>query len=464
MRAGISGTERLSLGLFLIVVGAAPLVFGSVEPFVLAIGGGLVAVSALLAPLGDCDVNARRVLWAASFVAIAYLALFTLQLWPNPPGGLANPVWRDTAELTDTQMDPTISVAPGQTFYLTGVFAVLAGVFMLAVVHGRNAATAAVIVQVLAFSGAAYAVLGIAMFEFAPDHILWQKKLAYLEHLTTPFINRNTAATYYGTVAVLLTAMLFNQTEILRGDGHRGSAFAGVLPSVSLVCLSIVGIALFMTASRAGIASSVTGILVFGTLWSLAHTSNWSIRIGAVLGMLLALIVLILLFGETVIDRLDQGNSGERRLCTYESIIAAVALHPLFGHGLGSFELAFPPFRDPACGVFGTWDRAHNSFLQIAFELGLPAAFTALFFWILAGMALLNGYLSRGRGRIFPMIGLAVWTVAGLHSLVDFSLEIPGYAATFLAIVGATLSQAVLRRKVEVKPHERSVMHHQVRT
>jgi hypothetical protein len=55
---------------------------------------------------------------------------------------------------------------------------------------------------------------------------------------------------------------------------------------------------------------------------------------------------------------------------------------------------------------------------------------------------LLRGILARRRGLIFPTAALAVATLAVLHSLIDFSLQIPGYAIVALSLIGTGLAQS----------------------
>ncbi len=38
----------------------------------------------------------------------------------------------------------------------------------------------------------------------------------------------------------------------------------------------------------------------------------------------------------------------------------------------------FPAYRDPACGISGTWERAHNFYLEALINLGLPFILAAI--------------------------------------------------------------------------------------
>ena len=46
----------------------------------------------------------------------------------------------------------------------------------------------------------------------------------------------------------------------------------------------------------------------------------------------------------------------------------------LLGTGLGTFRRALTPFRPDDIPIWGIWDRAHNTLLEIAIEMGIPFA------------------------------------------------------------------------------------------
>jgi hypothetical protein len=48
----------------------------------------------------------------------------------------------------------------------------------------------------------------------------------------------------------------------------------------------------------------------------------------------------------------------------------------------------------------------------------------------------------RRGGILVPAAALAVAVIAVLHSLIDFSLQIPGYAIVALSLIGAGVAQS----------------------
>ena len=75
--------------------------------------------------------------------------------------------------------------------------------------------------------------------------------------------------------------------------------------------------------------------------------------------------------------------------------------------------------------------------------MGIPAASIVLLGWIIVVAILVQGVRLRPYDRIFPAGALAVAILAGTHSMVDFPLQIPGYAIVAFAIIGVGLAQSL---------------------
>jgi O-antigen ligase len=164
-----------------------------------------------------------------------------------------------------------------------------------------------------------------------------------------------------------------------------------------------------------------------------------------VIGGLIALIFLQVL-GGNVSGRFDvQGLSDEGRLETYRSTLRMIADHPWFGTGLGTFEWSFPAYRSANVSMSGVWDLAHSTPLELASDLGLPLAGLMGLAWLVVLGVLIRGVRTRRHDRIVPTGALAVAILGLAHSVIDFSLQIPGYAIVVFALVGAGLAQSFSR-------------------
>src|SRR5581483_2192840 len=67
----------------------------------------------------------------------------------------------------------------------------------------------------------------------------------------------------------------------------------------------------------------------------------------------------------------DPGNAGVERFLIWRGSWEMLMAKPWWGIGLGSYYLAWPPYRDPADQTLGFF--VHNDYLQIWIEAGLPA-------------------------------------------------------------------------------------------
>jgi hypothetical protein len=75
--------------------------------------------------------------------------------------------------------------------------------------------------------------------------------------------------------------------------------------------------------------------------------------------------------------------------------------------------------------------------------MGIPIAAIVVAAWLVIFAILVHGVRNRKRNLIFPAAGLSIGVLAVLHSLIDFSLQIPGYSIVVLALIGASLARSM---------------------
>jgi O-antigen ligase len=89
------------------------------------------------------------------------------------------------------------------------------------------------------------------------------------------------------------------------------------------------------------------------------------------------------------------------------------------------------------------WDYAHSTILEIAVEMGIPVAGMVMIA-ALASLFILARAAVRSKGRsprlLAAISGIAV--LSYLHSMIDFSLQIPGYLIVFGLLLGCGLARA----------------------
>ena len=442
-----------SFVLFAIVI-LAPLPFGSVDPLPIVAWCAVLGMALCAVSLRGLDRRHFLIVAGMAVVVGAYLLVVHEQVAARPFFDAAppDPIWHAASNALGSPVPPSVSMVRDQPLFALG--APLAAILCLLVsfIVCVDRQRAHHLLRVVAWSGSAYAAYGIAAFCIDPTTVLWMKKQAYFTVLTSTFINRNTAAVYFGCCTIIWLLILLQ--DIARrlspaAGGPSRSTIAQALQNlrnISLVrffAFFACFVAMFLTGSRAGVLLSllVGALAVGGLAWkalSFGRKRAWMLM--PVAGIL---IIVIQLLGAGVIGRLDsEGLAGGGRLDTYRSTLAMIRDHPWLGTGLGTFAWSYPSYRSGAWTSWGTWERAHSTLLEIASEMGLPLAGLVFAAWAAVFGILLFGLWTRNRDQIIMVAALAAASLGILHSLIDFSLQIPGFALMVFALVGAGLAQS----------------------
>lgn len=347
---------------------------------------------------------------------------------------------------------PSVSVVRGEPFFALGPSLANTLALVLGLLVGVDADRAQRAVRIMAWAGVGYAIYGLLALQFDPGEILWREKTAYLGSLTSTFINRNTAAAYFGSCAAVWLVLLMST---IRNSLPRGPIEWKKLPSRLLaktrkrvlirfvmlfVCLS----AMFMTNSRGGTLVSLMVLVVSFLIYFRRDLPHGKGVVVALAGAVVTVLLVQQLLGANIGDRLDiEGLSDGGRLAAYRSTLKIIADNPWFGTGLGTFAEAFPHYRSNAISMVGVWDLAHDTPLEFASEMGIPLAIIVGGAWIAALVVLSLAVRGRRRDIVAPLSSLAVSLIALVHSLIDFSLQITGYSIVVFALLGVGLSQAV---------------------
>lgn len=211
-----------------------------------------------------------------------------------------------------------------------------------------------------------------------------------------------------------------------------------------LVAVAIIGVALILTHSRAGLVATGVGMatLVVAHLWRWRRIPGWGMVAG---GVVLAASVLLFAAGTGTFERkVDKAEAGELggRTWLFQRTISAIADEPLTGHGAGAFESYFQRYKNADFGGVYSISKAHNSYLEFAADAGIPALIVVVV--VIGGIALtsLAGMRRRKQDASYPAIGFAATALVALHSLVDFSLQIPAVAIMYATILGIGYAQA----------------------
>jgi O-antigen ligase len=443
--------------LFFGAIAGAPLPFGSTEPRVIAFWCVVLGCALVLASPRSLDPRHIPLFALAAVVVAAYGLVLHEQLATEPWLALASPhpIWARASELLRQPLQPSVSIARNQPLFLLG--APLAAMLSLlcGFLVGADRDRARRLLRVIAWSGAAYAAYGIVAHLVHPYRILWREKEAYISDVTATFINHNTAAAYFGSCAVVWLLILCERSRHHLPPGPLewrrvpGRLFENTPPGVvvAFAMLFLCLAALFMTVSRAGVVLSLLALVVALALY-LRRDLPQRIAMAIVLvgSGALALVTLQILGGGVSARFNVEGIALGGRLETYRSTLRMIADHPWFGTGLGTFVWAYPAYRSDALSIWGTWDLAHSTPLELAAEMGLPLAILVMAGWGVIFAVLIHGVRTRRRDVIIPLAALCVALLTCLHSLVDFSLQVSGLAIVVFGLVGAGLAQSFSSR------------------
>ncbi|HXC56162.1 MAG TPA: O-antigen ligase family protein [Rhizomicrobium sp.] len=454
-----SQLENAAYALLLAVVALAPLPFGSNGPESSLILSGMSGVVLLLASLAFVldpgkipPVRAPRLTLAMGCFAL-FGCWILVQIAPGVPQAIAHPLWAESSKILGVRSRATISIDPEMTWAALaktgGYFAIGIASFVLL----RDSARRQMACSVLAIAGGLYAIYGLIGLGTGDCCVVWQKKTAYFGVATGPFINRNSFATYLGLVALVCLGYILRDI----GDLRRVSAasVAGrIAAKVHLLlarrwpmigAFSAAVAALLLTLSRAGVTSSILAMVILLYLASQARVLGEKRRRFVHLAVFAGgLAGLLALFGGAFIGRIaSNGMQDIDREQSWQIIVSGIEASPWLGHGFGTFPESFPLYRDDRLASRRYWDKAQDTYLELALDTGIPA--TAVFLLGFGALVLqcVKG-LSRRRQerRIFPAIGLAAIALIGFHSIYDFSMQIPAVATIFAFIMAMAVTES----------------------
>ena len=204
-------------------------------------------------------------------------------------------------------------------------------------------------------------------------------------------------------------------------------------------------VALMLTTSRAGIASSVVGCLTLASLLFVKHRRGGygaSRFIGLVIVSVLVLVVLEM-SGSAISTRLltsDVETGG--RFEVYRMTLPVISDNAWVGTGIGTFQDMFPVYRDDILERGLIWDKAHNDYLELFLGLGIPGGVIFLAVPVLLFAQVLRGYFSRRRDSIYCAIAVSASVIAALHAFLDFSMQIQAVAMAYSMLLALGIAQS----------------------
>ncbi len=258
------------------------------------------------------------------------------------------------------------------------------------------------------------------------------------------YVNRNHFA---GLLEMCLPfAILYGFRVLFHRRTRNIGLETGVVACLFFGAACMILVAVVDSRSRMGFLSTLAGVFVCAVigLWNRARNSHrrgslflnfWLPIAGA--GAVLAL-AFVFLASDQMIGRLSEfdapsapvENTRER---LWKESLPLVADYKMTGCGLGAYESCFLPYKAVAPNYIA--DRAHNDYIQLMAELGLPGFVCILALAVLAWWTAVREGASHSSGRYLAIACAGSLTAILLHSLADFNLYVPanGMLAAWVA-------------------------------
>jgi O-antigen ligase len=341
-------------------------------------------------------------------------------------------------------VDASISVDPKITRLWLILSVTYFLIFFLTLVLVSNRRRLKTLAYTLVCSGLFQAVYGALMTLSNWEYGFFIQKTKYIGVATGTFFNRNHLAGYLEMTIAIGIGLLIASLDADTAATMKKKIlifFRLLLSAKARLRLSLVMmvIALVLTHSRMGNTAFFVSLFITGAI-GLVFSKNATRSVVILLVSLVIIDILIVgqWFGfEKVKQRLEQTSEmSENRDEVYKYGLVQWQDYRLTGSGLGSFYAVFPQYR--GVDVYGFNKETHNDYLQFATETGVIGM-------ILLGLITLISFfaaiLAHYRRRDPLMRGISFASIMGIiailiHSWVDFNLQMPANAVTFVVLLG----------------------------
>lgn len=243
-----------------------------------------------------------------------------------------------------------------------------------------------------------------------------------MRRITSSFVHPNDCGAYFMVVSIILISCVVSRSL-------RVKERAGVLAA-----LMFSGLALFLTKSRGAFISFAAALVTLGALIS---------RKFLVFFIALLIVGTALLPGGVRHRVLSAGDIREgstwERVQLWKGTVDMIKVHPLLGFGVNTYSRNFPLYK-PA--DYQDLRYAHNCYLHMASEIGIPGALIFMVF-LLSVFVISAKKMSRmthglrrdiAGGLVAALVGFA------LNSAVDTHLYSVTLSAFFFVLLGYCLA------------------------
>jgi len=257
---------------------------------------------------------------------------------------------------------------------------------------------------------------------------------------TGTYVNRNHFA---GILEMSLPfALMFGFSVLTRNrDRFQTPARPTILACLFFAAAAVMLVSVINSQSRMGFISVLASLFVTGIVAVSSHFSTavpWRRWLPAAAVGATVLLAFVFLPTDQLIGRFasmatTREPSEDTRKQIWQETLPLIASYPLTGCGLGAYESCFLPFKkvEPSYTV----DFAHDDYLQVMAEFGIPGFALILTLALLAYATALRATAPTNTDRHLAIACTAALSAILLHSFVDFNLYLPanGILAAWVA-------------------------------
>ena len=333
----------------------------------------------------------------------------------------------------------------------------------------------------------ALALIGLALFEslYGLAQYLggWQfiwgyRRRFYTGSATGTYINHNHFAGLLEMILPFCVALAMYQWNTVAGHSRRRPlrhflerlGEPDVMKGVVLALVAVLFfVAIVFSFSRMGLISASVSLAVLAALaWLGRRLGRGDAKI-VVACLAVGVAVAAWIGPGPVVEHFEQlshdeplaAGTSEGRMALWHDAAELIRAHPLTGAGLGCFEFAFTRVQSTQLTL--VIDHAHNDYIELAVELGVPAAALLVFLLFFAVVrALRNALRTQSRLNRALGSGAAAGAIALLvHSAADFNLYIPANALVFAVVLAIGCSVPL---KEPLEDSAADAWHYRIRT
>ncbi len=338
----------------------------------------------------------------------------------------------------------TLSVDPHATYVSWLKSCAYAVAFALTLLLARGRRRLAWLCGAIVASGLIQAFVGSLLHLAAVDLEVLGMPVPHSSQASGGYVNRNHLAGLLEMTLAIGIGLMVGQLEdrprrSWRDFLHDTAQLLLSGKAMLRLVLVIMVVALVMTRSRMGNTAFFASLLVAGAI-GLALSRRAPRGTVLLIGSLIAVDVALIgtWFGvERTVQRIAEttAQSVEERVDPSVYAVKILEDYPLFGTGAGTFYTAFTRYRGHDIPDF--YDHVHNDYVQFLVETGAAGA-VLMGLFVLAALACAVLAQARRREPLARGVafGVTMGVIAiGIHSTVDFNLQIPANAFLFTVLL-----------------------------